>query len=123
MSQATATRARASLPAAELGPGEMTGLVVGEVAVVVVRTTEGELRAYRDRCVHQGAPLSRGRLRAGTEGEEVGEYRLVEGQGVIKCPWHGYEYDAASGCALFDSRRRLRRVTVEELDGEIVVSV
>jgi nitrite reductase/ring-hydroxylating ferredoxin subunit len=40
---------------------------------------------------------------------------------VLKCPWHGYEYDVRSGCALFDRRRRLRRVRVREEGGLIVV--
>jgi nitrite reductase/ring-hydroxylating ferredoxin subunit len=100
----------------------MVSLRVGALPVVVVRTPEGELRAFVDRCVHQGAPLSRGKLRAGTDGDQPGEYRPVEGQSVIKCPWHGYEYDARSGCALFDPRRRLRKLAVEEVDGRIVVS-
>ena len=39
---------------------------------------------------------------------------------MLKCPWHGYEYDVRTGCALFDERRRLRRVAVEER-GVIVV--
>ena len=39
---------------------------------------------------------------------------------MLKCPWHGYEYDVRSGCALFDRRRRLRRVDVRDEDGLIV---
>lgn len=122
MSGETAERLRASVPAAELGPGQMLGLELGELPVVVLRSAEGELRAFVDRCVHQGARLSRGRLHgAGIEGEEVGDYRPTE-ESVLKCPWHGYEYDAGSGCALFDRRRRLRKLAVAEVDGEIVVS-
>ena len=123
MSSETAEKLQASLPSAELGPGQMLGLELGPLPVVVLRTTEGELRAFVDRCVHQGARLSGGRLHdSGIDGEEVGEYRPLEKESVLKCPWHGYEYDARSGCALFDRRRRLRKVAVEEVDGRIVVS-
>lgn len=119
----TAQKQRASIPAAELGPGQMLGLELGGLPVVVLRDAGGELRAFVDRCVHQGARLSRGRLHAsGIDADEVGEYRPLEGEGVLKCPWHGYEYDASSGCALFDRRRRLRKLAVEEVDGRIVVS-
>jgi nitrite reductase/ring-hydroxylating ferredoxin subunit len=114
-------RATRSIP--NLDPGEMASFTVGELPVVVLRGAEGELRAFVDRCVHQGARVSRGRLHAGTDGDEAGEYRLAEGRSVIKCPWHGYEYDAHTGSALFDPRRRLRKISVEEIDGEIVVSV
>jgi nitrite reductase (NADH) small subunit len=118
----TAERLQTSLPAAELGPGQMLGLELGPLPVVVLRGADGELHAFVDRCVHQGARLSRGRLHSGIDGEEVGEYRPQEEDSVLKCPWHGYEYDARSGCALFDRRRRLRKVAVEEVDGRIVVS-
>jgi nitrite reductase/ring-hydroxylating ferredoxin subunit len=100
----------------------MVAGALGDLPIVVVRTRSGGLQAFVDRCLHQGARLSAGRLLAATEGERVGEYRLVDGRDVLKCPWHGYEYDAESGCALFDRRRRLRRVRVHEEDGLIVVS-
>jgi nitrite reductase/ring-hydroxylating ferredoxin subunit len=108
--------------AEELAPGEMVSATLDELPIVVVRTHDGELHALVDRCLHQGAPLSGGRLLAGTEGERVGEYRLREDGAVLKCPWHGYEYDVRSGCALFDGRRRLRRVRVAEEDGLVVAS-
>jgi len=118
----TAEQVQASIPAAELGRGQMLGLQLGSLPVVVLRTADGELRAFVDKCVHQGARLSGGRLHGGIEGEEVGEYRPLDQESVLKCPWHGYEYDARSGCALFDPRRRLRKVAVAEVDGHIVVS-
>ena len=106
--------------AAELAPGGLVAATVDGRPVVVVRTRAGELHAWVDRCLHQGARLSGGRLLAATEGEDVGNYRLAADTEVLKCPWHGYEYDVRSGCGLFDRRRRLRRVAVDERDGMIV---
>jgi nitrite reductase (NADH) small subunit len=106
----------------ELAPGEMIEATLGPLPVVVLRTSAGELRGFVDRCLHQGARLSAGRLLDATEGDQVGEYRLVAGQEVLKCPWHGYEYDAETGCGLFDRRRRLRRIAVREQDGLIVAA-
>jgi nitrite reductase/ring-hydroxylating ferredoxin subunit len=105
----------------DLQPGDMVAAELDALPVVVVRTHDGELYGLVDRCLHQGARLSGGRLLAGTEGERVGEYRLKETDVVLKCPWHGYEYDVRSGCALFDGRRRLRRVSEREERGLIVV--
>jgi nitrite reductase/ring-hydroxylating ferredoxin subunit len=107
-------------PADDLAPGNMVAATLGPLPIVVVRTSTGGLQAFVDRCLHQGARLSAGRLLDATEGERVGEYRLVDGRDVLKCPWHGYEYDAETGCGLFDRRRRLRRVRVREEDGLIV---
>jgi nitrite reductase/ring-hydroxylating ferredoxin subunit len=107
-------------PAEELGPGEIIGTRVGDDPVVVLRTADGELHALLDRCVHQGARLSGGRLVPRVESAAPGEYRAC-GQ-LLKCPWHGYEYDPATGCVAFDSRRRVRRFAAREEDGNVVVA-
>jgi hypothetical protein len=39
----------------------------------------------------------------------------------IVCPWHGWEFDIATGLHPGDSRMRLKRVKVEVRDGDIYV--
>lgn len=109
--------------AEDLRAGELAPVRVGSRDIVVIRAADGSLHAVAGRCLHQGAGLAGGRLLADVEGERPGEYRLVDGRDVIKCPWHGYEYDLASGCALFDRRRRLRTYEVAERGGRVVVEV
>ncbi|HEY2602591.1 MAG TPA: Rieske (2Fe-2S) protein [Thermoleophilaceae bacterium] len=104
----------------ELSPGEMVAATVGSLHIVVVRARDGSLHALEDRCLHQGARLSRGRLLDAIDGERPGDYRVAPDSELVKCPWHGYEYDVRTGCALFDRRRRLRRARVYEDDGQIV---
>jgi nitrite reductase/ring-hydroxylating ferredoxin subunit len=104
----------------ELEPGGMVPARLGMLPIVVIRSDDGELHGYVDRCLHQGARLSGGRLLPHTEGDAVGEYRMLEAREVIKCPWHGYEYDVRSGCAVFDRRRALVRVDVRVEGGMIV---
>jgi nitrite reductase/ring-hydroxylating ferredoxin subunit len=106
--------------AADLAPGQMVRVQVESTAVVVIRTGDGRLYGLADRCIHQGGPLSRGRLQAAVTGDRPGDYR-ENGTTILKCPWHGFEFDVASGCALFDSRRRLRRFDVREEDGRVVL--
>jgi nitrite reductase/ring-hydroxylating ferredoxin subunit len=107
----------------ELAPGTMRTARLGRVPAVVVRLEDGSLHALVDRCLHQGAPLSHGRLGHGSAGTGgVGDYRRDERVAAIRCPWHGYEYDVRSGCTLFDHRRRLRRLTVWEQDGIVLLA-
>ncbi|HVV89157.1 MAG TPA: Rieske 2Fe-2S domain-containing protein [Solirubrobacterales bacterium] len=106
----------------QLPPGTMARGTVGGRDVFVVRGPDGDLFGFHDRCVHQGAPVSRGRLHLATGAKRVGDYHEVVDQTVIKCPWHGYEYELRTGCAMFDPRRRLRKVAVAEVDGRIVAS-
>lgn len=65
---------------AELWVGEMRGVVAEGQALLVVREEAG-ICVYRDRCPHQGYPLSEGSL----------------DQGVITCRLHRHTFDAVSG--------------------------
>ncbi len=106
----------------ELAPGEMTAVSLGRLGAVVIRLDDGSLHALVNRCLHHGAPLSSGRLGPGSAGTGVGDYRPDESVAVLRCPWHGYEYDVRTGCTLFDPGRRLRALTVTERDGSILLT-
>jgi nitrite reductase/ring-hydroxylating ferredoxin subunit len=93
----------------ELEPGAMAAARLGMLPIVVVRTLDGELHGLVDRCLHQGARLSGGRLHGAA-------------REVLRCPWHGYEYDVRTGCAVFDRRLALERIDVWVDAGQIVAS-
>ncbi len=76
-----------------------------EIGVVAVGD---ELRGVRNRCPHHGGPLCLGTVRERVAGEP-GRYELG-GQSVLRCPWHGWEFDPATGQLprrTVNSRRRL----------------
>jgi len=85
--------------------GKLAALL-GGWSVLVVRTHEG-LRAVNDRCTHQAALLSGGRVR----------------RGAILCPLHGARFDAASGRCLGGAYADLRRFEVRTAGGMIEVAV
>jgi nitrite reductase/ring-hydroxylating ferredoxin subunit len=107
----------------ELAPGEMRAVSLGRLPAVVIRLRDGSLHALVNRCLHHGAPLSRGRLGPGSRGARgVGDYRGDESVTALRCPWHGYEYDVRTGCTLFDPSRGLRRLIVWEEDGSVLLA-
>ena len=108
---------------------ERTGILVRaggrEVGIFMV---DGRLHAYENRCRHQGRPVCTGEiigryeqviLADGTGGGE----RFAEDEVRIACPWHGWEYDLATGECTADRRFRLRRFEVRLRDGEAYVVV
>ena len=105
----------------ELAPGDMVPARLDGTPIVVVRTRDGELHGLVDRCVHQGARLSGGRLLPGTDGERAGEYRLSEDD-ARRSSARGTATSTTSAPAARCStaRRRLRRVDVRVEDGLIV---
>jgi nitrite reductase (NADH) small subunit len=84
--------------AAEL---ERDGHVVARVAgreVGVVAEPDGAVHGIRNRCPHHGGPLCLGSVRERMTGVP-GAYEL-SGRRVLRCPWHGWEFDLETGACL-----------------------
>ena len=111
----------ALFPQAELAPGEIRRAAVDGIAIVVLRTADGRLRALRDVCPHQGAMLSKGSLEAAVDGADVGLYELRADRAVLRCPWHGYEFDVDDGRCLADPGSRVRAYPVSVENGIVTV--
>jgi nitrite reductase (NADH) small subunit len=109
-------------PADELTPGSMRVADLAGLAVVVIRTPSGRFHVLRDSCSHAGARLSDGALQRMVTAPDVGEYRFEGDQWVVRCPWHGYEFEVESGRCPADPRRaRVRVYTVSIEEGNVVV--
>lgn len=77
---------------------------------------DGVLFALRNRCPHQGGPLCLGTLGGVVVSTAPGEYAYSRPSEMLRCPWHGWEFDVRTGQSWFDPRHvRVRRyeVTVE----------
>jgi nitrite reductase (NADH) small subunit len=109
-------------PKAELPPGTRRVVVIGRREVLVFNV-DGTHYAVFNRCPHQQAPLSPGFLDGTTlPTEEVGVYRYGMDGRVLRCPWHKYEFDLATGrCLVEGSRLRVRTYVVREEGEDLVV--
>jgi 3-phenylpropionate/trans-cinnamate dioxygenase ferredoxin subunit len=77
---------------------------------------DGELFALRNRCPHQGGPLCEGRLAGFLESAGPGDFRYSRPGEILRCPWHGWEYDIRTGQSYFNPaqiRVRSYEVAVE----------
>ena len=77
-------------------PGERRIVEVGGRSIGVFRVAD-EFFAIRNRCPHQGGPLCSGALVPPVSSTGPRDLRLADGPMLIACPWHGWEYDLASG--------------------------
>ncbi len=68
---------------ADLSDDEGHVVKVGELELALFRSADGAVCAVNNLCPHRGGPLAEG---------------FVE-DGVVSCPWHGWEFDLASGQA------------------------
>jgi nitrite reductase (NADH) small subunit len=98
--------------------GSVRVLEIGGQRVGLYRVGD-TLHALADRCPHRGAPLCSGRVATPIEADE-GTLTLGPPQSIVRCPWHKWEFEIATGRSLVDDRLRVRRYAVR-LDGEHVV--
>jgi nitrite reductase/ring-hydroxylating ferredoxin subunit len=88
---------------------------------------DGHYFAVHNSCAHQSGPVCEGglfpALRARIEPNgKVKEYYDYD-QTVVACPWHGWEFDIATGQCLGDPKRKLRTYRIEVQGDDIVVRV
>jgi nitrite reductase (NADH) small subunit len=109
-------------PAAALPPGQRRIVQVAGRSIGLFNVG-GRLFALHNGCPHRGGPLCEGRL-GGTTMPARG-YAFpwgLEGR-ILRCAWHGWEFDVATGRALADPRVHARTYPVAVEDGDIVVRI
>jgi nitrite reductase/ring-hydroxylating ferredoxin subunit len=92
----------------ELPPGERRVVEVDGRSIGVFNV-HGQFYALRNRCPHQGAPLCLGAIKGMALPSKPGEYRWGREGEILRCPWHGWEFDITSGCSIFNPHRMRAR--------------
>jgi nitrite reductase/ring-hydroxylating ferredoxin subunit len=64
---------------------------------ICVFNVGGEHYALINRCPHEGAALSYGHVLGCFESKHPGEYQLTRLGEMLRCPWHGWEFDIKTG--------------------------
>jgi nitrite reductase/ring-hydroxylating ferredoxin subunit len=108
----------------DLNAGEMMEASFGRHSIVVCRSSDDKYYAFLNRCIHQGAPMAKGKLCGAPEPtDKVGEYNFIKEGEILRCPWHGREFDIKNnGCMLADSRYKLRQFKVSVEGDKVIVS-
>jgi 3-phenylpropionate/trans-cinnamate dioxygenase ferredoxin subunit len=94
---------------------EVEGRRIGVIAV------GDRFFAIHDRCPHMGPSMCHGTV-SGTF-LPAGAHELVYGrhEQVIRCPWHGWEFDLQTGRSLLEPERVGLKTYPVTLDGDEVV--
>ena len=105
----------------DLAVGERRIIAVGDRSIGVFNTGS-QIVAVLNICPHAFAPVCRGKLSGTTLPSKPGEFIWGNENEILRCPWHGWEFDLHSGKCLSD-RRRLKRFPVVIRDERIFVEV
>lgn len=93
-------------PAADIPEGGRQIVTEGRLSVGVFRVN-GQLYAIRNYCPHQGAPLCEGKLHTTHRPAGAREFQPDLENRVLRCPWHGWEFDLFTGKGLYDAHSRV----------------
>ena len=99
-------------PVDELPPGSRKFLVIDERPIAIFNV-KGEFFGLLNRCPHQGAALCEGPLIGLAEADVPGELKYTRRGEILRCPWHGWEFDLNTGVGLYDPYRHERVATYE----------
>jgi 3-phenylpropionate/trans-cinnamate dioxygenase ferredoxin subunit len=106
----------------DIRPGERKIVEIGGRSVGVFNVN-GEYFAVLNRCPHQGGSLCSGRQTGLVTSTRPGEYTTSRAGEIIRCPWHGWEFDLRTGQSWFDPRAvRVRRYDVSVEPGALLLS-
>ncbi len=105
-------------PAAEFLQGTHKIVEVGGRSIGVYNI-KGEFYAIHNYCPHQGAELCKGQVCGTTLPSQTYEFIYGREDEIVRCPWHGWEFDITTGKSLFSDKVRTRSYPVEVRDGQV----
>lgn len=106
----------------DIPPGSRKVILVNGREIGVFNVN-GEYFAVLNRCPHQGGPLCSGRQTGFLVAPTPGDYQMSRSGEVIRCPWHGWEFDLRTGQSWCEPAKvRVRKYDVSVESGETLVA-
>jgi nitrite reductase (NADH) small subunit len=103
-------------------PGGVRIVEVGARRVALF-CVDGRFYALADRCPHRGARLcSSGQVVTAVEVRD-GELTTGPAHALVRCPWHKWDFEIATGRCAVQPRLRVRRYSVRIDGDELVLSL
>ncbi len=117
-------------PASEIEPGQRRLVVPfrGRAGIGVFNIA-GTFHALRNLCPHKSGPLCTGRVSGRIVADAppsdrplmVEDYTVERDGELIRCPWHLWEFEIATGHCLVDAKVRVKTYPVAIEEGVVVV--
>jgi nitrite reductase/ring-hydroxylating ferredoxin subunit len=102
----------------EIAPGGNKVVTINGREIVVFHVN-GQFFALLNRCPHEGAPLARAACVAHLSSGEPGQFQRTRVGEMLRCAWHGWEFDMRTGQSYCDPERiRVRSYPVEIKAGD-----
>jgi nitrite reductase (NADH) small subunit len=106
-------------------PGEIAVVSVADRSIGIINTGE-TLYAVLNVCPHERVPIcDKGSLHGTMLPSATGEVDYGLENRILRCPWHGFEFDLADGgrCVFSTYNGRVHLLPVSVEDGQVMVEV
>jgi 3-phenylpropionate/trans-cinnamate dioxygenase ferredoxin subunit len=108
-------------PVSDIPPGNRKLFTV-KGRPIAIFNLDGEYFGLLNRCPHQGGSLCAGVTTGLLESPQPGTYVYSRKGEIIRCPWHGWEFDIKTGQSYCDPERiRTKAYPVAAEPGKTVV--
>ena len=108
--------------ASDLAPGQRL-LVDVRGKSIGVFNIDGQFYALHNRCPHLGGALCQGPLTGTTLPAVNREYIYSQAGRILRCAWHGWEFEVATGRCLADPKVKARTYPVSLSGGDVLVHI
>jgi nitrite reductase/ring-hydroxylating ferredoxin subunit len=89
---------------------------------IAIFNLDGGFYGMLNRCPHQGGSLCDGIVTGLLISDKPGEYAYIRQGEIVRCPWHGWEFDIRTGQSYCDPERiRTKAYPVDVAPGAKVV--
>lgn len=107
----------------DIGPGARRLLpALGPFGVGVFNVND-TYYALANRCPHRHGPLCLGEVTGMTTGGDADELDWVAEGEILRCPWHAWEFEIATGDSITEPGRRVPTYPVYVEDGEVILEM
>jgi 3-phenylpropionate/trans-cinnamate dioxygenase ferredoxin subunit len=107
--------------AAEIPLGDSKAVTVANREIAIFNLG-GDYFALLNRCPHAGGPLCQGRRTSLVESKRPGTFVTSRPGEMLRCPWHGWEFDIRTGRSYCDPDKvRARAYEAKVEPGQRVV--
>lgn len=107
---------------ADLRPGERRLMEVDGKRVAIFNV-KGDYYALHNRCPHKGGNLCEGPVTGTTLPTEQYEFVYSREGEILRCAWHGWEFEIATGVCLVNPKFRARSYEVAVENGNLILTI
>lgn len=107
----------------EFEPGSCKIITVDGKSIGIYHVN-GTFHALLNYCPHKGAELCTGPITGTSMPCDDATFTYTHKDALVRCAWHGWEFEIATGQLLYDSKIRVKTYPVEVVDsGEVILQI